>query len=157
MVLEAESWGWSAEPSASYLPLGEEPRLQLVGVVGLNVEFLELDSSRKLTIGIKTTNTDNKQPEALDDDRYHQAASGQATKHLRATSCFHLFHNLDNTTRSRRDHAKLKSKQSRWCASSFATWWSTFSTPNRLRNNAPLSQTSCKSTRQHQMPSTPAR
>lgn len=64
-VLEAESWGWSAEPSASYLPLGQEPRLQLVGVVGLNVEFLELDSSRNSATAQLRSDIDNK---TLDDE-----------------------------------------------------------------------------------------
>lgn len=44
MVLEAESWGCSAGQGASYLALGLEPRLRLVRVVRLNVEFLELES-----------------------------------------------------------------------------------------------------------------
>lgn len=43
-VLEAESWGCSAEQGASYLALRLEPRLRLVRGTGLNVEFLELES-----------------------------------------------------------------------------------------------------------------
>ena len=43
-MAEVESWGCSAGQGASYLALEREPRLRLVGVTGLNVEFLELES-----------------------------------------------------------------------------------------------------------------
>lgn len=41
-VLEAESWGCSAEQCASLSALGKEPRLRLARFVTLIFEFLEL-------------------------------------------------------------------------------------------------------------------
>ena len=156
-AVEAESWGCCAEPGASLSALGRGPRSRLVRGAGLDCEFLErpeerltVNSKRALFLG-KTGGGNRVRVERGLAFTAHSPSFLFPQHHLASTS------RASPQQHTHPAHPLHRRSQPPWCASNSATSSSTSSTPRPPPNRAPRSQTSCRSTPQRRMPSTPAR